>query len=133
MTSKKTFDSYAVIMAGGKGTRFWPESTSQKPKQYLNLTGKGPLLGITLNRFKGIIDTTKRYVVTVKAQEELASESSKDLINENGLIFEPSGRNTAPCILLSMAALEKQGAKDNDVLAIVPSDHVILNENGCEW
>ena len=46
--------SYAIIMAGGKGTRFWPESTSQKPKQYLNLTGKGPLLGITLNRFEGV-------------------------------------------------------------------------------
>lgn len=122
--------SYAVIMAGGKGTRFWPESTSQKPKQYLNLTGKGPLLGITLNRFEGIIPTDKRYVVTVREQEALAAESSQGLINKNGLIFEPSGRNTAPCIMLSMAHLEKEGASDEDILAIVPSDHVILNENG---
>lgn len=122
--------SYAIIMAGGKGTRFWPESTSQKPKQYLNLTGKGPLLGITLKRFEGIVDESQRYVVTVKQQEELAGASSQDLINENGLIFEPSGRNTAPCILLSMAHLESQGASDEDILAIVPSDHVILNENG---
>ncbi len=122
--------SYAVIMAGGKGTRFWPESTSQKPKQYLNLTGKGSLLGITLNRFEGIIEASHRFVVTVREQESLATESSQSLINRNGLIFEPSGRNTAPCILLSMAHLEKMGATDDDVLAIVPSDHVILNENG---
>lgn len=122
--------SYAVIMAGGKGTRFWPESTSQKPKQYLNLTGKGPLLGITLSRFEGIIPTDKRYVVTVREQEALAAKSSLDLINSNGLIFEPSGRNTAPCIMLSMAYLENEGATDEDILAIVPSDHVILNEDG---
>lgn len=122
--------SYAVIMAGGKGTRFWPESTSQKPKQYLNLTGKGPLLGITLNRFEGVIPTQQRYVVTVREQQVLAAESSSELINSNGLIFEPSGRNTAPCVMLSMAHLEKQGVRDEDVLVIVPSDHVILNENG---
>ncbi len=122
--------SYAIIMAGGKGTRFWPESTSQKPKQYLNLTGKGPLLGITLNRFEGIVPVQQRYVVTVKEQKPLAAESSQGLISDNGLIFEPSGRNTAPCIMLSMAHLEKEGAGDDDILAIVPSDHVILNENG---
>lgn len=122
--------SYAVIMAGGKGTRFWPESTSQKPKQYLNLTGKGTMLGITLNRFEGIIPTDKCYVVTVREQKALAAEASQGLINSNGLIFEPSGRNTAPCIMLSMAHLEKQGACDEDILAIVPSDHVILNEVG---
>ncbi|MAF77141.1 MAG: mannose-1-phosphate guanylyltransferase [Halobacteriovoraceae bacterium] len=122
--------SYAVIMAGGKGTRFWPESTSQKPKQYLNLTGKGSLLGITLKRFDGMIDSDSRFVVTVKQQEALAGASSHDLIHPQGLIFEPSGRNTAPCILLSMAHLESFGAKEEDVLAIVPSDHVILNEEG---
>ncbi len=122
--------SYAIIMAGGKGTRFWPESTSQKPKQYLNLTGKGSLLGITLKRFEGMISPDQRYIVTVKQQSELAANSSTNLINDNGLIFEPSGRNTAPCIMLSMAHLEKMGAKDEDILAIVPSDHVILNEIG---
>lgn len=121
---------YALVMAGGRGTRFWPESTSKKPKQYLSLTGDQPLLEKTLNRFDGLVSKEKRYIVTVKEQEELAKECGSGKIANNGLIFEPSGRNTAPCILLSLAALENEGAKENDVVAIVPSDHVILNEQG---
>lgn len=121
---------YALIMAGGQGTRFWPESTSKKPKQYLSLTGEKSLLAKTLGRFDSLVEPARRHIVTVKEQEVLAKENSKGLIAENGLIFEPSGRNTAPCILLSMAFLEAHGAKEDDVLAIVPSDHVILNEGG---
>ena len=121
---------YALIMAGGRGTRFWPESTSQKPKQYLSLTGDKPLLEKTLDRFEGLVAPKKRYIVTVKEQESLAASCGNGKIGENNLIFEPSGRNTAPCILLSLAAMELEGAKDDDVLAIVPSDHVILNEQG---
>ncbi len=124
------FNFYALVMAGGRGTRFWPESTSQRPKQYLSLTGDQPLLTKTLSRFEGLIEAKRRFVVTVKEQEALAAECSKGAINDKGLIFEPSGRNTAPCILLSMAALEVMGAGDDDVVAIVPSDHVILDEDG---
>ena len=121
---------YAVIMAGGKGTRFWPESTSKKPKQYLSLVSDKSLLEETALRFEGLIEADSRYVVTVKEQENLASECSGSNISEKGLIFEPAGRNTAPCILLSMAQLEAQGLRDQDVMAIVPSDHVILNKDG---
>lgn len=121
---------YAVVMAGGKGTRFWPESTRKKPKQYLSLTGGDSLLGKTLSRFEGLVTKDLRYVVTVEEQAALAKESGQGKMNEDGLIFEPSGRNTAPCILLSMAALEVKGADENDIVAIVPSDHVILNEEG---
>lgn len=121
---------YAVIMAGGKGTRFWPESTSKKPKQYLSLVSDKSLLEETALRFEGLIDAGSRYVVTVKEQETLARECSRKNIAEKGLIFEPAGRNTAPCILLSMAQLEAQGLSDQDVMAIVPSDHVILNKGG---
>ncbi|MDC1174534.1 mannose-1-phosphate guanylyltransferase [Bacteriovoracaceae bacterium] len=121
---------YAVVMAGGQGTRFWPESYSKRPKQYLSLVGKDSLLTTTLNRFDSLVSKDKRYVVTVKEQEGLASECSNGAIAEDGLVFEPSGRNTAPCILLAMAHLLAKGASENDVMAIVPSDHVILNEKG---
>ncbi len=121
---------HAIIMAGGQGTRFWPESTSRRPKQYLNLLGPDTLLTETLKRFDGLVDTKDRFIVTVKEQEKLAKECSKSLIGDGGLIFEPSGRNTAPCILLAMAALQSMDRSGDDLVAIVPSDHVILNREG---
>ena len=121
---------YSLVMAGGKGTRFWPESTQKKPKQYLSLTSSKTLLEETLDRFDGFVRKEQRYVVTVKEQEELAQLSSNEKIASQGLIFEPSGRNTGPCILLSLAALLRRGATPQDVVAIVPSDHVILNKKG---
>ncbi|MFX3675444.1 MAG: mannose-1-phosphate guanylyltransferase [bacterium] len=121
---------FAVVMAGGQGTRFWPESTAKKPKQYLSLTGEQSLLRQSLERFNGLVAADKRYVVTVKGQAELAQTHAKDAIAKNGLIFEPAGRNTAPCILLALAALLEDGAGEDDVICIVPADHVILNEAG---
>ena len=121
---------YTLIMAGGQGTRFWPESTSKKPKQYLNLVGERSLLNDTLVRFNGLISKERRFIVTVKAQEQLAIDASKEETGAEAIIFEPSGRNTAPCILLSLATLLAKGATENDVVAIVPADHVILNSNG---
>ncbi len=127
---KKTYQLYSLIMAGGKGTRFWPESTAKKPKQYLNLTGDKSLLEETLSRFDRFIDKERRFVVTVKEQEKLCKESAKGKINSKGLIFEPTGRNTGPCILMSLVTLLERGAKPSDVIVIVPSDHVILNKKG---
>jgi len=121
---------YSLIMAGGQGTRFWPESTSKKPKQYLPLVSKKSLLEETLDRLEGLIPSEKRFIVTVREQEKLVYENSKNKIGKDGVIFEPSGRNTAPCILLSLATLLKQGASREDVVAILPSDHVILNKTG---
>lgn len=121
---------FSVIMAGGKGTRFWPESTSKKPKQYLSLVTEKSLLEETLLRFDGLVPVNRRYVVTVREQEPLARKVASGNMEDHHFIFEPSGRNTAPCILLSMAQLEVEGANDEDVLAIVPSDHVILNRQG---
>ncbi len=127
---KKAYNLYSLIMAGGKGTRFWPESTEKKPKQYLSLISEKSLLEETLTRFDKFIVKEKRFIVTVKEQEKLAKNSSKGKINKNGLIFEPSGRNTGPCILMSLAALLQKGLAYDDVVAIVPSDHVILNKKG---
>ncbi len=121
---------YALVMAGGKGTRFWPESTSKKPKQYLNLTGNKSLLGQTLERLEGLVSQDRRFIVTVKEQESVIRSLPGLAFAKNGLIFEPSGRNTAPCILLSLATLKAQNASDADIVVILPSDHVILNHQG---
>jgi mannose-1-phosphate guanylyltransferase len=117
-------------MAGGKGTRFWPESTQIKPKQYLNLISSKSLLEETLDRFDSLIGIDRRYIVTVKEQETLCIQSSMGKIAKDGIIYEPSGRNTGPCILMSIAALLEKGASPDDVMAIVPADHVILNHKG---
>lgn len=124
------FNFYSLVMAGGKGTRFWPESTEKKPKQYLNLISSNTLLEETFDRFEKLIDVDKRFVVTVRDQEALCKNSSEGKIAHEGMIFEPSGRNTGPCILMSIATLLSRGVSENDVLAIVPSDHVILNRKG---
>jgi len=117
-------------MSGGRGTRFWPESTKRKPKQYLSLLGSNSLLRESLMRFGTLIPKDDRYVVTIKEQEDLAKEHSNNLVNKNGIIFEPSSRNTAPCILLSLAQLLNNGAGLDEVVAIMPADHVILNTKG---
>lgn len=129
-TKTKGYNLYSLIMAGGKGTRFWPESTALKPKQYLNLISEKTLLEETLLRFDRFVDKERRFVVTVKEQEKLCKLSCKGKINKNGIIFEPTGRNTGPCILMSLASLLHKGIDENDVVAIVPSDHVILNKKG---
>ncbi len=132
MTTEITnlFNLYALVMAGGKGTRFWPESTEKKPKQYLTLISSKTLLEETYDRFEKLIEKDKRFVVTVKEQEALCKQSSHGKISSDGMIFEPSGRNTGPCILMSLATMLSRGLTETDVIAIVPSDHVILNAQG---
>jgi mannose-1-phosphate guanylyltransferase len=120
-------------MAGGKGTRLWPESTAKKPKQYMPLHGNKSLIESTFERFENLTDAKNRFIVTIEEQANIAYElCHKSLKGKNSLILEPSGRNTAPCILLSLMTLLKEGAKPSDVVAIVPSDHVILNVNAYE-
>lgn len=130
MNKTGTSSLYCLIMAGGKGTRFWPESTQAKPKQYLNLISSKTLLEETLDRFDSLISTDHRYIVTVKDQLALCEKSSHGKIARDGVIFEPAGRNTGPCILMSIAGLLNKGVTLEDVIAIVPSDHVILNKKG---
>lgn len=120
-----------LVMAGGKGTRLWPESTSKTPKQYLKLIDNESLLTQTLKRFEELVGIDNRYIITTEDQKQLAKEHSRGMVNESkGLVFEPHGRNTAPCILLGLSYLAAQGMDLSSVVAIVPSDHVILNSNG---
>jgi mannose-1-phosphate guanylyltransferase/mannose-6-phosphate isomerase len=122
---KNQTDLYCLIMAGGQGTRLWPASTSQRPKQYLKLFGDDTFLGHTVERFKGLVDKDHIFCVTVKEQEHLVKECVGNRINQSGVIIEPEGRNTAPCILLSLLALLENGAGVDDVVCVVPSDHVV--------
>lgn len=121
---------YCVVMAGGQGTRFWPESTVEKPKQYLSLINDESLLTQTLKRFEELVGRERRFIVTTDEQKVLALKHSQGLVGDEAMIYEPSGRNTAPCILLTLAHLLEKGMRDEDVVAIVPSDHVILNKQG---
>jgi mannose-1-phosphate guanylyltransferase len=117
--------NFALIMAGGKGTRVWPESTDEKPKQYLPIVGESSLLHQTLERFEGYIPADQRYIITTEEQRPLATEHSNGLMPSENLILEPEGRNTAPCILLALLDLLARGASEEDIVSIVSSDHLI--------
>lgn len=121
---------HCLVMAGGKGTRLWPESTASKPKQYMKLFGDRSLIEETLCRFDGFIEPSNRYIVTIDEQKDLCLKLCENKFNPKGLILEPSGRNTAPCILLALAQMTNLGASDNDIVTIMASDHVILNVKG---
>ena len=127
MTSGRHSNLYALVMAGGQGTRFWPGSTSARPKQYLKLVSKHSLLYETLVRFEGLVPSQRRYVVTLKNQAKLARQCAQAAMNQEGMIFEPSGRNTAACILLGLCSLLQRGANPEDVVVATPSDHVVKN------
>lgn len=115
----------ALIMAGGKGTRFWPLSTEENPKQFLNLVGNESMIQMTVNRLKSIIPMERIFVVTDQKYEKLVNEHLTELPSEN-IIIEPMGMNTAPCIALSAMLIEKKFP--NATLAVLPSDHLIENE-----
>jgi len=121
-----------LIMAGGNGTRFWPVSTVQKPKQYTNLLSDRSLLQDTLGRVKGVSERGERYIVTVKSQVELATTQGDEYLDKENIILEPEGRNTAPCIFYGLLRLLNDGHDPNSIVAVLPSDHVILDIKGFE-
>ncbi|MGY5266264.1 mannose-1-phosphate guanylyltransferase [Paraclostridium bifermentans] len=115
----------ALIMAGGKGTRFWPLSTEEKPKQFLNLIGEDTMIQMTVNRIKPIIPINRIFVCTGEKYVDLVKEQLPEL-PETNIIVEPEGRNTAPCIALS-AFIIKRYYKDANMV-VLPSDHLIKDE-----
>lgn len=115
----------AVIMAGGKGERFWPLSTDEKPKQFLKLLGEETMLQMTISRLLPIIPIENIFVVTGKSYTELVTSQLPRLPKEN-IIIEPCGRNTAPCIALS--ALYISNKFEDATMIVLPSDHMIENE-----
>lgn len=111
-----------LIMAGGKGTRFWPKSTEEKPKQFLNLIGNKTMLQLTVERSLKITSIEKIFIVTGEIYKEIVKEQLPELPARN-IIIEPTGRNTAPCILLSTLYIKQIYGNSNVV--VLPSDHII--------
>ncbi|WP_294371756.1 mannose-1-phosphate guanylyltransferase [uncultured Clostridium sp.] len=116
----------ALIMAGGKGTRFWPLSTEEKPKQFLNLLGSRTMIQMTIDRIRSIIPMENIFICTVSAYVGLVKEQVPEIPEEN-IIIEPEGRNTAPCIILSSIIINRK-FKDA-VMVVLPSDHLIKNND----
>jgi len=115
----------ALIMAGGKGTRFWPLSTEEKPKQFLNLIGEETMIQMTINRIKLIIPIERIFVCTGEMYVDLVKEQLPELPDRN-IIVEPEGRNTAPCIALSAMVIDRYYKNSN--MVVLPSDHLINDE-----
>lgn len=113
-------------MAGGKGTRFWPLSTEEKPKQFLNLLGNETMLQMTYNRIIKIVPKERIFISTGLKYKDLVFEQLKGISQEN-IIIEPESRNTSACICLSSLYIKKKF--DNCNVIVLPSDHLIKNEN----
>jgi mannose-1-phosphate guanylyltransferase len=117
---------YSVIIAGGKGTRFWPLSRSQRPKQLLKILSPKSLIRETANRIVPLSGRNQTLVVTVAEQLNALRKELRLLARKN-FLAEPQGRNTAPCI--GLAALEVVGRDPVSVMVILPADHWITDAN----
>ena len=117
----------AVIMAGGKGERFWPRSRTARPKQFLSLTTDGEtMLQKTVARLLPLVAPEDVYIVTNASYTDLVAEQLPDVPAEN-VIAEPAPRNTAPCIGLAAGIIRKK--YDDAVMLVLPSDHLIHSED----
>ena len=115
---------FAVIMAGGSGTRFWPRSRENRPKQLLNITGsaEGGLLKKTIELIKPIIPVSRIKIVTILSQADAVRRTVPQISGES-IIREPLGKNTAPAIGISTLFIERD---DPDaIMVVLPSDHCI--------
>lgn len=120
-------DYYAVIMAGGIGSRFWPVSTSEFPKQFHDMLGSGQsLLQKTFSRLNKIVPSKNIDVLTNERYLKLVLEQLPEIV-EAQVVLEPAMRNTAPCILLSALKIYKENP--NGLMLVAPSDHWIEDED----
>jgi mannose-1-phosphate guanylyltransferase len=122
----------AIVMAGGQGTRFWPLSREDKPKQFLNIAGGATMLQRTVERLQPVVTLPDVYVVCSRRYVHLVREQLP-LLSKEQVIVEPSARNTAPCLGLSAFYLKRQAgaAQASDTIMVaLPADHLIedLNE-----
>ncbi len=115
---------FAVIMAGGLGTRFWPRSRKKHPKQLLNIYGEKTLIQNTVDRLRPLVPDERLFVVSTQSQlKEIKNQLP--LIPQKNYIIEPKGKNTAPCIGLSALFLERLDPES--VMVVLPADHLIAN------
>jgi len=113
---------HAVIMAGGSGTRFWPQSTGAHPKQFLNIFGDRTMLQETVDRIKPLVSADRVWVITNDKYVGLVQEQLPD-VPTNNIVGEPVGKNTAPCVAAAATLIQE---KDPDgTMVVLPADHLI--------
>lgn len=113
-------------MAGGVGSRFWPQSRKDKPKQFLDILGVGKtLLQLTVQRYVDIVPLDNIYIVTNEHYKKLVLEQCSE-IKEQNILFEPARKNTAPCIAYACYKIRHINPSAN--IFVAASDHIILNE-----
>lgn len=116
---------YAVVMAGGVGSRFWPRSRERSPKQLIEIVGPGTMIQNTVSRIRPLIPPPHVFVVTNRLQEE-AVYGQLDFLPKENVLVEPVGRNTAPCIGWAATCIEQM---DPDaVMVVLPADHIIKDQ-----
>ena len=119
-------DAFAIIMAGGSGTRFWPLSRRDRPKQLLPLGAHDEaLLAATVRRTRALIPPSRIYIVTNERLAEPIAKMLPDIPREN-VLAEPIGRNTAPCVAWAAAHVRRK--QSEGVIAVLPADHHITDE-----
>lgn len=118
-------NNHLVIMAGGVGSRFWPMSTAERPKQFIDVLGIGKtLLQMTVERFGSLITPENIWVVTNRIYADIVREQLPDMPVDH-ILCEPCRRNTAPCIAYVSWRIKASDPKAN--IVVTPSDHVVMN------
>lgn len=118
-------NNHVVIMAGGVGSRFWPLSTPEFPKQFIDILGCGrTLIQLTVDRFKGIAPMSNFWVVTNASYVDIVKQQIPDMPVSH-ILAEPAARNTAPCIAWACWSIKKEDPNANVV--VTPADAVVMN------
>ena len=116
--------NYALILAGGSGTRFWPLSRNAKPKQLLDLFGSGTMLRQAIDRVKGLVPAENIFILTNHLQEAEVRVQAAELPAAN-IVAEPARRDTAPAVALGVGLIAARDPQAN--MIIIPSDALITN------
>ena len=118
-------NTHVVIMAGGIGSRFWPLSTPEFPKQFIDILGCGrTLIQLTTDRFKGVCPDENFWVVTNASYVDIVKEQLPQIPHSH-ILAEPAARNTAPCIAWACWSIRKENPNANVV--VTPADAVVMN------
>ena len=118
---------YCVIMCGGVGSRFWPYSRANAPKQFIDFFGTGrTLLQMSFDRTKGVVPAENVIILTNEQYAPLVKEQLPEL-SDAQILLEPARRNTAPCI--AWAAYHIKALNPNALIMVAPSDHLVLKED----
>lgn len=116
---------HAVVMAGGSGTRFWPESRRGRAKQFLDLTGRGPMVAVTVRRLLPLVGRDNLWVVAGEKDAPHLSPRALGVPARN-ILLEPQGKNTAPAVALAVSAILRRDP--SAAVAATPADHAVGNE-----